>query len=129
MEDCLIMKVILASVSPRRKELLKLIIPEFEIIVSGIDESVIAEINGKYEEYKTYDEVKVFLKDISDEEIEKIEGNYHTVVGLPTHKVYEIMFPLKIVDTGIDCGDKRLNSTKVPKSYHHLQSSIFIIIH
>ncbi|MBQ2938452.1 MAG: septum formation protein Maf [Clostridia bacterium] len=187
------MKIILASASPRRKELLELIVPKFEIMVSGIDEkleegltlqeqvtrlayakskdiyektngdriiigsdtivtkngkiygkpkdrnhakqmikellegdkthsiitglSVIVEKEGKYKEYKTYDEVKVFLKDISDKEIDKwidsgkamdkagaygiqnefcvfvdkIEGNYTSVVGLPTHKLYDII--------------------------------------
>ena len=187
------MKIILASGSPRRKELLKLVVPEFEVIVSGIDEkmqqglsieeqvtklayskakdvyektegnriiigsdtvvtkngkiygkpknkenakqmlkellqgdkthsiitglSVIKEEDGKYKEYNTYDEVKVYLKDMTDEEIEKwintgkamdkaaaygiqdefcvfvekIEGNYSTVVGLPTHKLYDIL--------------------------------------
>lgn len=187
------MRVILASASPRRRELLKLVVPEFEILVSGIDEkleegltvqeqvtrlayqkakdvfektdgdrivigsdtvvarngkiygkpkdqnnaklmikelldgdkihsvitglSVIIEKDGKQTEYKTFDEVKVYLKDISDEEIdnwintgkamdkagayaiqeefavfiEKIEGNYTTIVGLPVHKVYDII--------------------------------------
>lgn len=191
------MKVILASASPRRKELLKLVIPEFEVKGSEIEEkveenltveeqvtglaylkakyifdktegdrmvigadtivakngkiygkpkdkedaknmikellqddnihsvitglAVISEIKGKIEEYKTFDEVKVFLTDISDEEIEnwiatgkamdkagayaiqdefgvfveKIEGNHSTVVGLPIHKVYEIMKKIK----------------------------------
>ena len=32
------MKIILASSSPRRKELLKLIVPEFEIKVSEVEE-------------------------------------------------------------------------------------------
>lgn len=187
------MKIILASGSPRRKELLELITPKFEVIVSGIDESieegltlqeqstrlaynkakdiyektngnriiigsdtivtkngkiygkpkdrnhakkmikellegdkthsiitglcVIIEEDGEYKEYKTFDEVKVFLKDMSDKEIDKwidtgnamdkagaygiqnefcifvdkIEGNYTSVVGLPTHKLYDII--------------------------------------
>lgn len=187
------MKVILASSSPRRKELLKLIVPEFEVLVSNVDENleeglipqeqatrlayikardiyvktegnriiigsdtivtkngkiygkpndrnharqmlkelvegdkahsvitglcIIIEKDGKYEEFKIFDEVKVFFKDISDSEIdkwidtgkamdkaaayaiqeefavfvEKIEGNYTSVVGLPTHKVYDII--------------------------------------
>lgn len=187
------MKFILASGSPRRKELLKLLVPEYEIIVSGIDEklepnqtpgeqvtrlaytkakdvfnrttgdrivigsdtvvarngiiygkprdredakrmikeflegdkthsimtglAVLIEIDGKYEEYKTFDETKVFLKDMTDEQIEwwlntgkwtdkagayaiqdefgafvnKIEGNYQTIVGLPIHKLYDII--------------------------------------
>lgn len=187
------MKVILASGSPRRKELLKLVVPEFEIVVSGAEEkleenlkpeeqainlsylkakNVFDETNGdrivigsdtmvvkgskiygkpenrehakqmikellegdkthyiitglsiivqngeEYKEYKTFDKVKVYFKDISDEEIEKwidtgkamdkaggyaiqdefgvfiekIEGNYSTIVGLPIHKVYEII--------------------------------------
>ena len=34
------LKIILASQSPRRKELLKLIVPEFEVIVSEADETL-----------------------------------------------------------------------------------------
>ena len=189
------MKIILASQSPRRKELLKLIVPTFEIIVSNQKEilndelsveeqvtqiaydkaknvydrtknkgdrivigsdtivtkngkiygkpknkdhakemikelitenkmhkiitglCVFVEKEGKLKEYKTYDEVKVYLKDITDKEIEKwldtgnamdkaaaygiqnefcvhvekIEGNYTSALGLPTHKLYDII--------------------------------------
>ena len=187
------MRIVLASGSPRRKELLKLITPKFEILVSEVDEKieeglipqkqverlayikakdiyektegdriiigadtivtkngkiygkpkdrthakqminellkgnkihsimtglcVIIEKDGEYKEYKTTDEVKVFLKDISDSEIDKwidtgsamdkaaaygiqnefcvfvdkIEGNYTSAVGLPTHKLYDII--------------------------------------
>lgn len=187
------MKIILASASPRRKELLGLITQNFEVIVSGVEEnlkeglepeeqtmrlayikakdvfdrttgdriiigsdtivtknmkiygkpkdkedakkmikeliegdkihcvitglSILIEKNGKYKEYNTYDEVKVFLKDISDKEIEKwidsgkamdkagaygiqnefcvfidkIDGNYTSIVGLPTQKVYDVL--------------------------------------
>lgn len=189
------MRVILASGSPRRKDLLKLIVSDFEVIVSGVDEdmedgltpeeqvtklayikakdvfdksngdrivigsdtivvkdnviygkpkdeddafNMIKQIirgdrahevitglcvlvckDGEYIEYKTYDKTKEYLKDISDEEInrwldtgkamdkagafgintefgvfvEKIEGNYHTIVGLPIHKLYDILKP------------------------------------
>lgn len=84
-------------------------------IITGL--SVIVEKNGEYKEYKTVDKVKVYFKDISDTEIEKwlntgnamdkagaygiqnefcvfiekIEGNYTTAVGLPTHKLYDII--------------------------------------
>ena len=187
------MKIILASQSPRRKELLELIVPKFEIMVSNEKEeveeglkpeeqatrlayikaksifdktegdriiiasdtmvvknekiygkpenrehakemikellegdrthkilsglSVLIQKDKEYKEIKTYDEVKVYLKNISDKEIEKwidtgkamdkagaygiqnefcvfvekIEGNYTSVVGLPTHKVYDII--------------------------------------
>ena len=187
------MRIILASGSPRRKELLSLIVPEFEIMVSDVAEnieknltleeqavnlsykkskdiydktvgdriiigsdtivvknekiygkpknrihakqmikellsgdkihkiitglSILVQKGDNYKEYKTYDEVKVYLKDITDKEIdkwldtgkamdkagayaiqeefgvfiEKIEGNYMTVVGMPTHKVYDIL--------------------------------------
>lgn len=187
------MKVILASQSPRRKELLNLIVPNFEIVVSNEEEKlnanlkieeqimeiayakaknvfdrtigdrviigadtivtkngkiygkaknrthakemikeliqgnkvhdiitglcVLIEQNGELKKYKTYDTVKVYLKDITDEEIEKwldtgnamdkaaaygiqnefcvyvekIEGNYTTALGLPTHKLYDII--------------------------------------
>ena len=187
------MKIILASGSPRRKELLKMVVPEFEVKVSGAEEkieeglmpeeqatglsylkaknvfnetkgerivigsdtivvkngkiygkpsskenakqmikelldgdkthyvitglSIIVEKNGEYKEYNTFDKVKVYFTDITDSEIEKwidsgnamdkagayaiqgefgvfvekIEGNYSTVVGFPIHKVYEIL--------------------------------------
>ena len=187
------MKIILASQSPRRKDLLKLIVPEFETIVSNSDEkiikglsneeqsiqlsyqkakdvfnrttgdrivigsdtmvvkdgkiygkphnkihakemikellagdrthniitglSILIEENGTYKEYNTFDKVKVYFKSISDKEIEKwidtgkamdksgaygmqdefcvftekIDGNYTTAIGLPTHKVYDII--------------------------------------
>lgn len=187
------MKIILASSSPRRKELLKLIVPEFETIASNIEEKlkegitpkeqvsrlayikakdiyektkgdriiigadtlvtkngkiygkpkdrnnakqtiqellegdrthniitglcVITDINGEYKENNITDEVKVFFKNMSDNEInkwidtgnamdkagaygiqnefcvfvEKIEGNYTTAIGLPTHKLYDII--------------------------------------
>ena len=187
------MRIILASQSPRRKELLSLIVPKFEIMVSNQEETlndklsveeqvteiaytkaknvfdrtegdrivigsdtivtkngkiygkpknrdhakemikelitenkmhkiitglcVFVEKEGRLKEYKTYDEVKVYLKDITDEEIEKwlntgnamdkaaaygiqnefcvyvekIEGNYTSALGLPTHKLYDII--------------------------------------
>jgi len=187
------MQIILASASPRRKELLKLMVPKFEILVSNIEENlekgltvqeqaaklayikakdiydktngdriiigsdtivakngkiygkpqnkdhakqminellqgdrahsvitglcVMINDNGKYEEYKIFDEVKIHLKEMSDKEIDKwldsgnamdkagaygiqnefcvfvdkIEGNYTSVVGLPTHKLYDII--------------------------------------
>lgn len=187
------MKIILASGSPRRKELLKMVVPEFEIIVSEVEEclvdnlspeeqatnlsylkaknvfnetkgdrivigsdtivvkngkiygkpenrehakqmikellevdkthyiitglSIIVQKNGECEEYKTFDKVKVYFKDITDAEIEKwidsgkamdkaagyaiqdefgvfvekIEGNYSTAVGFSIHKVYDII--------------------------------------
>ena len=78
---------------------------------------VLAEKNGKYFEYIDYDIAEVYLKDISKEEIEKwvdennpidkagayaiqskfavfvekIVGNYNTVVGLPVHKLYDVL--------------------------------------
>ncbi len=187
------MEVILASGSPRRKELLKLIVPKFKIMISGADESIIKEStpeeqvmklayvkakniyditqgdrivigadtivvkdgkiygkpnseeqakemiqellkgdkthyvitglsviiekNSQKREYNLYDKVKIYLKDMTDREIEKwintgnamdkaaaygiqnefcvfvekIEGNYTSVVGLPTHKLYDII--------------------------------------
>lgn len=187
------MKIILASASPRRKELLSLIVPEFEIMPSNVEENIeegltlneqakrlayikakdifdktsgnriiigsdtivakderiygkpksindaknmikeliagdrvhsvltsiciIIEQEGKIKEYNDVDEVKVHLTDITDAQIdkwistgkamdkagayaiqeefcvfiEKIDGNYSSVVGLPTHKVYEII--------------------------------------
>ena len=84
-------------------------------VITGL--SILIEKDGQYKEYKTYDEVKVFLKEMSEQEIEKwvdsgkamdkagaygiqnefcvfvdkIEGNYTSIVGLPTQKVYEIL--------------------------------------
>ena len=195
--NVIITKPILASKSPRRKELLKFIIPEFEVIASEYDEklqrgltpeeqairladgkaksvyektsgnrviigsdtmvvkngkifgkphdeedaksmikellegdrthkvitglSVIVQKGNQYREFKTFDESKIYLKDISDEEIqwwintghamdkagaygiqdefcvfvEKINGNYASIVGLPIEKLYDIMKEIK----------------------------------
>ncbi len=187
------MRIILASGSPRRKELLGMITSNFEVQVSGVDEkleegltpqkqverlayikakdvfdktsgdrivigsdtvvaknmkiygkptdkadakkmikelidgdgvhsvitglSILIDGNGEIKEYTSHDETKVFLKKMSDKEIEKwvdsgkamdkagaygiqnefcvfvekIEGNYNSVVGLPVHMVYDVI--------------------------------------
>lgn len=187
------MKIILASASPRRKELLEFLTKDFEIIPSHVEEkleenlsleeqvmhlsyikakdifdkttgnrivigsdtivtkngkiygkphdknhakqmiydllqgdkihsvytglTVIIEEDGNIKEYKTFDEVKVYLKNMTDREIEdwinsgeamdkagaygiqnkfcvhidKIEGNYNSIVGLPISKLYDII--------------------------------------
>ena len=187
------MRIILASGSPRRKELLGLITKNFEILVSNVDESfkkgltiveqskriacmkakavfdetnesrivigsdtmvvkdgkvygkpkdkeqafkmiselqnnehevitsicVLIENDGKTEEYIDYEISKVYVSSMNPEEIQKwidtgkamdkagayaiqeefskfikkIEGNYDAIVGLPTHKVYQILKP------------------------------------
>ena len=106
---------------PKSRKHAKQMIKEFlegdkiHSIITGL--CIIIQKNGEYKEIKTFDEVKVFLKDMSDKEIdkwldtglwvdkagaygiqnefcvfiEKIEGNYTTVVGLPTHRVYDII--------------------------------------
>ena len=186
-------KIILASGSPRRKELLKQLIPEFEIKVSNVEETleegltvykqaerlayikakavfdetegdrivigsdtmvarnnkifgkpknkehaikmiqeflegdrthevisglcVLIQDGEKYKEFKTFDIVKVILRNMTYNEIErwvdtgkaldkagayaiqeefcvyveKIEGNHTTIIGLPMHKLYEII--------------------------------------
>ena len=79
--------------------------------------AILAEKDGEYTEYIDYDKADVYVKDISAEEIlnwieignpydkegayaiqsqfgvyiEKIEGNYFTVVGLPIHKLYDVI--------------------------------------
>lgn len=190
------MKIILASKSPRRKELLDILNLDYEIIVSDAEEileenitieeqakklsyikaktvfdktcgdrvvigsdtmvvknnkiygkpkdeedafrmlkelkntkheaitglAILVEKDGKYEEYLDYDIAEVYFKDMSDEEIrnwintgksldkagayavqeefivfiEKFNGNYSTVMGLPIHKVYDIFKKLNL---------------------------------
>ncbi len=185
------MRIILASKSPRRKELMDLLKIKYEIIVSNADEThkksltiedeskrlayikakkvfdetsgnrivigsdtmvlmdrkvyekpkdeadakrmlqelqgnkhevitslcALIEENGEYKEFIDYDKANVYIKNMSDEEInkwieigkpldkagayaiqsefcvfiEKIEGNYTTVVGLPIHKLYDVI--------------------------------------
>lgn len=78
---------------------------------------VMAEKKGKYFEYVDYDITNVYLKNMTKEEIrkwvdednpidkagayaiqsqfavfiDKIEGNYNTVMGLPIHKLYDVL--------------------------------------
>lgn len=185
------MRVILASKSPRRKELMDILNEKYEVIVSDVDETlenglspeeqakkisyrkakkvfdettgdrivigsdtmvvkdgkiygkpkdredaskmlkklqgtkheaitglaILVEKDGKYQEYLDYDMTEVYFKEMSDEEIinwidkgkaldkagayavqgefmvfiEKIHGNYTTVMGLPIHKVYDFL--------------------------------------
>ena len=78
---------------------------------------VLVEKDGKYEEYLDYDVTKVYFKDMTEKEIlhwieignpynkaggyaiqspfcvfvDKIEGNYTTIQGLPVHKLYDVI--------------------------------------
>lgn len=185
------MRIILASKSPRRKELMDLLKLDYEIVVSNADETheknlsieeeskrlsyikakkvfdqtsgdrmvigsdtmvikdnkiyekpkdnadakrmlkelqgkkhevitslcVLIQEDGKYKEYIDYDKANVYIKNMSDEEIDnwikvgnpldkagayaiqsgfcvfvdKIEGNHTTVIGLPMHKLYDVI--------------------------------------
>lgn len=191
------MRIILASQSPRRKELMEAITKDFEVIVSNTDEkleegltieeqaknvsyqkakavfdrtegdrivigsdtmvvknskiygkpksteeatqmikmlkntehtvytglAILAQKYGQYKEYLDCDIADVYFRDMSEEEIEnwvnsgeamdkagayavqgkfmvfidKINGNYQTVMGLPIHKVYEYLKKLKAI--------------------------------
>ena len=79
--------------------------------------AVLIEKNGIYKEYVDYDKTDVYIKDMSQEEIEewvdtrkpydlaggyaiqsefavfidRIEGNFFSVVGLPIHKLYDVI--------------------------------------
>ncbi len=79
--------------------------------------SVLIQKEDRYTEYKDYDKTNVYLKEITDEEIEKwieedkpydkagayaiqskfgvfvnkIEGNYFSTVGLPINKLYDVI--------------------------------------
>lgn len=185
------MKIILASQSPRRKELMNLLKVEYEVMPSGADETfeeglaiaeqskrlayikakeifnktsgdrivigsdtmvikdqkiyekpkdkqeavemlkelknnvhqvitslcVLIQEDGEFKQYLDYDMAKVYFKDMTEQEImkwvqennpidvagayaiqskfcvhvDKIEGNYTTVVGLPMHKLYDVI--------------------------------------
>lgn len=84
-------------------------------VITGL--SILIEKEGQYKQEVDYDITEVTIKEMSDQEIlewvrsgnafdkagayaiqgefakhiEKINGNYTTVVGLPIHKVYEIL--------------------------------------
>lgn len=219
------MKIILASKSPRRRELLDLINIKYEVFVSEVDETlepkleieqqakllaykkaktvyeqtsgdriiigsdtmvikdkkiygkpkdekeafemlkelrnskhqvitslaILVEKDGKYDEEITYDIADVYINDITDEEIrewirtgesldkaggyalqgeftkhiEKINGNYNTVIGLPIHKVYDIFKKYKIKTGEVEikyeksCGCIIINEDKVLLIQHN----------
>lgn len=78
---------------------------------------VLIEKDGKYEEYIDYDKTTMYIKNMTEKEIDrwieignpldksggyavntefcvfidKIEGNYTTTVGMPLHKLYDIL--------------------------------------
>ena len=84
-------------------------------VITGL--AILVQKGNKYQEHITYDKTQVKIKDMSEKEIinwidtgeaydkagayaiqgefsifiEKIDGNYSTVVGLPIHKVYDIL--------------------------------------
>ncbi len=88
-------------------------------VITGL--AILVERSGKYQEYLDYDITEIYFKNMTDEEIknwiatgeaidkagayavqgkfsvfiEKINGNYWSVMGLPIHKVYDI---LKVVN-------------------------------
>lgn len=83
---------------------------------------ILIEINGKYKEYIDYDKTYVYIKNMNNEEIdkwiqtgesldkagaytiqgkfsvfiEKIDGSHTTAIGLPIHKLYDILKEYKI---------------------------------
>lgn len=85
------------------------------IVITSI--CVISEVDGKYKEQIDYDITEVHLKDMTDEEInnwletgkaydkagayaiqgefsiyvEKMNGNFYSVMGLPIHKLYDML--------------------------------------
>ena len=70
------MKIILASGSPRRKELLELILPQFEVSVSGIDEELEKELTPQEQATRL---AYIKAKDI----YEKTNGN-RIIIGADT---------------------------------------------
>ena len=151
------MRVILASKSPRRRELMDMIGVDYEIVVSNkkdikeiycwedgklygkpkdrqdainmINElkndkhqvftslAILVQKGNEYKEYIDCDIADVYICDMTDQEIEKwvssgeaddkagayaiqtkfgvfvdkIDGNYYTVIGLPINKVYNVL--------------------------------------
>ena len=104
---------------PKNKEdaikMLKELKNSKHIVITSLE--VLVERDGKYKEYIDCDKVDVYIKDMSEKEvlnwidtgkaydkagayaiqcefavfIQKIVGNYFTVVGLPIHKLYDII--------------------------------------
>lgn len=90
-------------------------------VITGL--AILVERDGKYTQYLDYDIADVYFNEMSDEEIwtwiktgkasdkagayaiqgefmvhiDKIDGNYATVMGLPIHKVYSILKKEKVV--------------------------------
>ena len=102
-------------------DMLKTLQKDKHQVITGL--AVLIERDGKYIEYLDYDIAEVYFNDMTDGEIwdwihtgkasdkagayaiqgefmvhiEKIDGNYATVMGLPIHKVYDILKKEKVI--------------------------------
>lgn len=117
--DTLVVKENKIYVKPQTKEEAFSMIKELKSgthkVITSL--SVLKEENGKYTEYLDYDITNIKIKDMTDTEInnwinsgeamdkagayaiqgkfavyiERIEGNYHSVMGLPISKLYNVI--------------------------------------
>lgn len=105
------MRIVLASASPRRRELLSLLGWEFEVIVSDVEEIITKTLPRDVVEELSY----IKAKDVFD----KTEGDV-LVIGSDTVVAYED----KILGKPRDRGDARETLTKLSGNSHYVYTGV-----
>lgn len=110
------MKIVLASGSPRRKELLKLIVSDFEVIVSDADESI-------NENILPAEKVKKIARRKADAVAEQIDGDA-VIIGCDTIVVVDD----EILGKPKDEMDAKYMLKKLDDRWHEVMSGISVIV-
>ena len=107
--------VILASASPRRKQLMKELVPSFNIIVPEIDESL---------SFKKLDDVRDIVKDIATRKCEKVSKDHPTDLVIAADTV--VVIDNEIIGKPKDEADASRMLHKLSNKTHYVYTAYAI---